>query len=211
MAKRDGMKIRSALLISIFKTLYLSIRFRGQIIVSRRTRILLERGARIELAPGSRLYLGRNVHIGKPLRLLMNRNSRLTIRGEVGLYSGTRIAVAENAHLEIGDQSYINYDASLTCLDHISIGKDCAISWNTNIIDGNFHELIVAGKPKPRTRPLQIGDHVWIGTGVVIVGASVGDGTVVGAGSVVTSDMPSKVLVTGNPARVVREDVTWET
>lgn len=204
------MNIISALQVSALKTLYLSILFRAPITVARGTYVRLGRGARIELESGSRLYLGRNRHIGKPLRLIINRNGRLIVRGEVSLYCGTRIVVAADAHLEIGDQTYINYDASLTCLEHISIGKNTAISWNTNIIDGNFHELIVAGKPRSRTRPVQIGDHVWIGTGAIIAGASVGDGTVVGAGSVVTSDMPSKVLVTGNPARVVREDVSWE-
>jgi acetyltransferase-like isoleucine patch superfamily enzyme len=204
------MNITSALQVSICKTFYLSLRFHGPIIVARGAYVRLGRGARIELEPGARLYLGRNRHIGKPLRLIINRNGRLMIDGEVSLYCGTRVVVAADAHLEIGDQTFINYDASLTCLKRISIGKNTAISWNTNIIDGNFHELIVAGQPRSRTRPLQIGNHVWIGTGAIIAGASIGDGTVVGAGSVVTSDMPSKVLVTGNPARVVREDVSWE-
>ena len=79
-----------------------------------------------------------------------------------------------------------------------------------NIIDGNGHELIIGGKPRPRTRPLTIGDHVWIGTGAMVLGGvTIGDGAVVAAGSVVTKDVPGKVIVAGNPARVVREDVSW--
>jgi tetrahydrodipicolinate N-acetyltransferase len=204
------MNIRSALLISVFKTLYLSIRFRGLIIVLRGTRIRLERGARIELAPGARLYLGRSHHIGKPLSVRICPHGRLAIRGTVTISCGTKIIIGENAHLEIGDQTFIHYDAAITCWEHIAIGADCGISWNTNIIDGNAHELIIAGKPRSRTRPLTIGDHVWIGTGAIVVGASIGDGSVVGAGSVVSSNVPPKALVAGNPAQVVREDVSWE-
>jgi acetyltransferase-like isoleucine patch superfamily enzyme len=203
------MNIRSALHISVLKTLYFSARFHGKIIVLRGARIQLEKGARIELAPGARLNLGRAHHVGKPLSLRMGPNGCLAIRGTVTVSCGTRIVIAENARLEIGDQTFIHYDSAITCWEHIAIGADCGVSWNVNIIDGNGHELIIGGKPRPRTRPLTIGDHVWIGTGVIIVGASVGDGSVLGAGSVISSSVPAKALVTGNPAQVVREDVSW--
>jgi acetyltransferase-like isoleucine patch superfamily enzyme len=202
--------MRSALHISILKTLYLSMRFRGLIIVLRGGRIRLEKGARIELAPGARLLLGRGHHIGKPLSLRIATNGRLAIQGTVTISCGTKVVIGENAHLEIGGGTFIHYDSAITCWEHIAIGADCGISWNTNVIDGNAHELIIAGKPRPRTRPLSIGDHVWVGTGAIIVGASIGDGSVVGAGSVVTTSVPPKTLVTGNPAQVIREDVSWE-
>lgn len=204
------MNIRSALQISILKTLYLSIRFHGVIVVLRGTRIRLEKGARIELAPGARLYLGRGYHIGSPLSLRMSPHGRLVIRGTVTISCGTKVVIADNALLEIDDHAFIHYDSAITCWEHIVIGASVAISWNTNIIDGNAHQLIIAGKPRPRTRPLTIGDHVWIGTGAIIVGASIGDGSVVGAGSVVTVNVPPKALVAGNPAQVIREDVSWE-
>ena len=117
--------------------------------------------------------------------------------------------IGDDAQVEIGDQSYINFDSAVTCFKNITIGANCAISWNTNIIDGNGHELIVGGVPRPRTRPVRIGDNVWIGTGAIIVGATIGDGSVVAAGSVVTSVVPAKALVAGNPARVAREDISW--
>jgi acetyltransferase-like isoleucine patch superfamily enzyme len=61
--------------------------------------------------------------------------------------------------------------------EHITTGSGCAISWNVNILDGDGHDLIVEGAPRPRSRPVSIGDHVWIGTGVTILsGVQVGDG-----------------------------------
>jgi tetrahydrodipicolinate N-acetyltransferase len=204
------MRLPSFLLISLTKTLYLSARFRSQIIVMRGTRIFLERGARITLDPGSRLYLGRIRFGATPLTLRIDRGGCLRIHGTVQISRGTRVTIAENAILEIDDETYINHDAAITCWERISIGKNAGISWNTNIIDGNRHEIVIGGRVLPRTTPLRIGDHVMISTGAIIVGASIGDGSVIGAGAVVTSDMPAKALIGGNPARVIREDVSWE-
>jgi maltose O-acetyltransferase len=66
--------------------------------------------------------------------------------------------------------------------------------------------------PEPRrakwegAQPITIGDNVWLGGGVIVCpGVTIGADTVVGAGAVVTRDLPARVLAVGNPARVVRE------
>jgi acetyltransferase-like isoleucine patch superfamily enzyme len=203
------MGVPSALQISLVKTLYLSARFRGQIVVMRGTRVCLQRGARIELAPGARLYLGRNHYGGGPLVLRIDRCGRLSIGGVVQISQGSRIVVAENAHLEIENEVFLNYNAAITCWDHISIGHDSMLSWDVNVIDGNFHEISLPGKVLPRTRPLRIGSRVLIGVGAIVAGASIGDGSVVGAGSVVRSDLPPGVIASGNPASVTAKDISW--
>jgi acetyltransferase-like isoleucine patch superfamily enzyme len=201
-----------ALRISVFWTLYLSVRYGSRIVVLRGTSIQLKRGARICVARGSRLVLGRNraLGAGRPTSLTLSRNARLVIHGDVSIFRSARIVIGEDAELEIGHQSYINFESTVVCWKHIKIGSDCAISWNVNILDGNAHELVVGGVPRPRTRAVRIGDHVWIGTGAIVVGATIGDGSVVAAGSVVTSEVPAKVVVGGNPARILREDVSWQ-
>lgn len=202
------MQIKTALRLSILRTLYLSRRHGGRIIVFRGTRIKLEKGARISVAPGARLMLGTTHYGGTPVSLNIQRNARLTIHGDVAILRGTRVIIGEDAHLEIGHQSFINFDSAVTCYEHLIIGANCAISWDVNILDGNGHELAVAGVPRPRKWPVRIGDNVWIGAGAS-VRASIADGSVVAAGSVVTREVPPKVIVGGNPARVIREDVTW--
>ena len=204
------MRIKSALALSFSKSLYLSTRFHGKIVVIRGTRIRLAKGARIELAPGAVLRLGMRHPLGTPLSLQIGRDGRLTIHGETLISSGTRILINDNAQLEIGDQTFIHYDGVITCWTHIKIGAECGISWNVNILDGNGHDLTVGGKQRPKARGVQIGDRVWLGTGATVVSATIGDGSVVGAASMVSAKVPSKVLVKGNPATVVREDVLFE-
>ena len=126
-----------------------------------------------------------------------------------GVARGARVLILDGAHLEIGHETGINFSTAITCVDHISIGSNCTISWNCDIFDGNMHELVVAGVPRPRTRPVHVGDHVWIGSGATVLGATIGAGAVVATGSVVTADVPGEVVVAGNPARVVRKEVTW--
>ena len=63
----------------------------------------------------------------------------------------------------------------------------------------------VARRGKETARPIVIGDDVWIGGGgIVLAGVTIGDRSVIGAGAVVTRDVPSDVVVVGNPARIVR-------
>jgi tetrahydrodipicolinate N-acetyltransferase len=202
--------LSSVLRVSVFRTIYHSRRAGGQCIVIRGTRLRLEPGSKIQIAPGGRLVLGARRDGPAPCSVHLMRNARLSVHGPATIMRGARILVAQSAHLEIGPRSYINYDSTVTCYDHITIGAECAISWNVNILDGNGHDLVVAGEQRPSCRPIVIGDNVWIGTGAVILsGVTIGDGAVVAAGSVITSDVPSKTVAAGNPARVVREGVTW--
>jgi acetyltransferase-like isoleucine patch superfamily enzyme len=202
--------INAVVRVHIFRTLYLRLRFGGWCVILRGTRLKLQPGARIEVAPGSRLLVGTR-HIGATdCSVHLGRHARLSVHGWAEVVRGTRILIDSHAHLEIGPGSYINYNSTVSCFEHIKIGANCAISWNTNLLDANTHELIINGDARPRSRPIVIGDNVWIGTGAIVLsGVTIGDGAVVAAGSVVTSDVPARCFVGGNPARLIRENVSW--
>ena len=202
---------KDALRVSILRSLYLSARFRGRIVVLRGTRIRLDRGARIDVQPGCRVVFGKDYTSGAPASLDMRRDARLSIygHGRVVICRGARFVILNGGHVEIGGETAINCNVAITCAQHIHIGRNNLISWNTNIFDGNMHELVVAGVPRPRARPVHLDDHVWIGAGATVLSATIGAWAVVGTGSVVTGEVPGEVVVSGNPAQVVRKDVSW--
>ena len=138
-------------------------------------------------------------------------NAQLTLHGDVILYEGVGVRITESAKLSIGDHTYINRSASIDCTQEITIGDYCAISDNVQILDSDYHPITYNGKTSTMSKPVHIGNHVWIGRSAIILkGVTIGDGAIVGAGSVVTRDVPPGCLVAGNPARVIKENVEWE-
>jgi acetyltransferase-like isoleucine patch superfamily enzyme len=111
----------------------------------------------------------------------------------------------ERGRLIIGDRAFINYGVDIAATGLVAIGADCLIGTHVSIIDNDFHG-VVDRQRVPASKPVIIGDNVWIGNRAIILpGVTIGEGAVVGAGSVVTRDVPARTVVAGNPARVVRE------
>lgn len=107
--------------------------------------------------------------------------------------------------LEIGERTFINYGADIAASTLVRIGRECLIGTHCIILDNDFHELHDRLQLPPGN-PVVIGDGVWIGNRVIVLpGVHIGDSAVVGAGSVVTKDVPTGTVVAGNPARVIRE------
>ncbi|GAB10066.1 maltose O-acetyltransferase [Gordonia araii NBRC 100433] len=109
--------------------------------------------------------------------------------------------------IEIGSNSFLNYDAILLDCAPIVIGDDCSIGPRVQLLTA-LHPMTDHQARRERwesAAPIRIGNNVWFGGGVIVCpGVTVGDDTVVGAGSVVTRDIPDRVFAAGNPARVVR-------
>lgn len=116
---------------------------------------------------------------------------------------------SENAVIRIGERAAIS-GASLCAQTMIQIGDRVRLGANSIIADTDFHPIAVAERlasPKAgRSRPVIIGDDVFIGMNAIILkGVTIGNGAVIGAGSVVSSDIPAGVAAAGNPARPIRE------
>ena len=94
----------------------------------------------------------------------------------------------------------------MTCLDEITIGDFCNIANNVVIVDHN-HKFVNTGVIEGyESSPIHIGNRVWIGANVVVMpGVTIGNNSVIGAGSVVTKDIPANVVAFGNPCKVHRE------
>src|ERR1700759_6465 len=198
--------------VAMVRTVYWSVRHRGRCIVARGAKLKVSSRARIEFAPGARLYLGFGLasFTGSPCFVRLDPGARLAVDGTVQLMRSARVYVARDARLEIGGGCYFNDSATVICTGKTRIGRRCAISLNTAILDGNIHQLTLHGQPRPRRQSVTIGDDVWIGLGATLMpGVKVGDQAVIGAGSVVTSDVPGNAVVAGNPARIIAHDAEW--
>lgn len=110
-------------------------------------------------------------------------------------------------HVHLGDHVYANFNLTLVDDGPIYIGNNVMFGPSVVITTGGHPVL-----PELRLRsaqfnlPVRIGDNVWVGSGVQIMpGVTVGDNAVIGAGSVITRDVPANVVAVGTPCRVVRE------
>ena len=120
---------------------------------------------------------------------------RITIGARVTFLGGmipSELVTHPGAVLQIGSSCNFNYGSSYEVYQQVSIGQRCLFASMVRISD----------RSGARTAPVSIGDDVWVAHGAIIeAGVTVGDGSVVAAGSVVTKDVPPRCLAIGNPAR----------
>jgi maltose O-acetyltransferase len=109
--------------------------------------------------------------------------------------------------IRVGARTFINYGAVLLDVAAIIIGDDVQIGPNVQLLTPTHPLDPEARRAKlEAARPITIGHNVWLGGGVIVLpGVSIGENTVVGAGAVVTKDLPANVVAVGNPARVIRQ------
>jgi maltose O-acetyltransferase len=138
----------------------------------------------------------------------MARPILVELLGELGEDAHIRppLFVDYGTFITVGARTFINYNLVALDVARISIGEDCQIGPNVQLLTPT-HPV----EPQPRkdkleaAQPISIGDNVWIGGGAIVLpGVTIGDNSVIGAGAVVSRDIPANVIAVGNPARVVR-------
>ena len=110
-------------------------------------------------------------------------------------------------NIHIGDNFYANFSLTIVDDTDVYIGNNVMIAPNVILTTGT-HPIApeLREKTYQYNMPIHIGDRVWIGAGSVILpGVTIGNDSVIGAGSIVTKDIPSGVVAVGNPCRVMRE------
>lgn len=192
---------------SKIKSIRLSLQNNGLFIVAPRSKILKDKTASINIKGSFSFNQCWDGKQNQPGTLTLGENARLNV-GSFRTYGGTFISIADNAELSLGS-GFLNNNAKISCFEKITIGEDVKISEEVIIRDSDNHSIIKEGYQK--TKPIHIGNHVWIGLRVTILkGVTIGDGAVIAAGAVVTKDVPPNTLVGGVPAAVIRENINWE-
>ena len=161
-----------------------------------RARILAFRGAAVK----EKVFLGAGCKVERPWRVSLGE--RFVAEDAVYLK-----IVSDNASLEFGDHVFIGRGTKFDVINKVSVGDHTVIAPDCFITDHNHGvapESPIDQQPC-RAKPVVIGKDVWLGTKVVVVaGVKIGDGAVVGAGAVVTHDVPPMAMVAGVPAKLVR-------
>ncbi len=162
-------------------------------------RVVVKGSPLIEVVKGAQVTIGDDVTLNS-----RNRGYHINMHSPVKL-----VADQPGASIRIGASTRV-HGSCIHAYSEITIGANCLIAANCQIIDGSGHELSfedLEGRMRTSASglPIVIEDFVWLGANcIVLPGVRIGRGAVVGAGSVVTKDVPPMVVAAGNPARVLR-------
>jgi acetyltransferase-like isoleucine patch superfamily enzyme len=134
-------------------------------------------------------------------------NDGVNLRGATVIIRGSHCSISIGRNTTFGGVRIVNVGSDCA----ITIGEGCLFAdhvelWasDTHPIYNYKHEII------NHEAPITIGDKVWIGSHVIVLkGVSIGDGSVIGMGTMVTKDIPPHVISVGNPNRTVKEGVSW--
>jgi acetyltransferase-like isoleucine patch superfamily enzyme len=166
------------------------------------------------IAPGATIYhqllkLGANIFIGDRTTIFQDRDGGKVILGDrVHLYGDTYIQTGEVGEVIIGSDSHIQprcqfsaYKAAIKIGSQVQIASECAFySYAHGIAPGQP----IKEQPLTTKGGITIEDDVWLGYRVIVLdGVSIGQGAVIGAGSVVTQNIPAGAIAVGVPARVI--------
>jgi acetyltransferase-like isoleucine patch superfamily enzyme len=141
---------------------------------------------------------GGPVHIGHHITLLgcSDKKTRLTVWSDKTGIDG----------IVIGDHVLISPGVRISAAQSIRIGDSCMLASHVYITDSDWHGIYDRSLPCGEVGPVVLEQNVWVGdSAIVCKGVRIGENSIVGAGSVVTSDIPANVIAAGNPARVIKE------
>lgn len=143
-------------------------------------------------------------------RLLVESGATFEVRGGYNIYYGADIEIFKNAKLIIKGGGGANINFTCICGEYVEIGRDVQIGRGVTIRDNNGGHYVNRAGYK-NTRPVIIGDKVWLCEGCTIMpGVKIGEGAIVGAHAFVTQNVPPHSIVSGNPAVIIDEDVLWK-
>lgn len=154
----------------------------------------------VELLGASAMEIGNNVKILRDTRLeIRDINSFIHLGNRVCLDRGVDIRTAgSDCWIEIGDNSYLGPYVCMAGPGNIKIGKNCLIASHSSLYANNHRDYGLSRKG------IEIEDNCWIGSGVRILdGVTIGRGSVIGAGAVVTKNIPPSSIAVGVPAKAI--------
>jgi acetyltransferase-like isoleucine patch superfamily enzyme len=161
----------------------------------------------LKLRWGNRLVTDGPCFICGNVKFEIGRDAKVVLGRWSWLGDGCKIRAHEGV-IEIGAKSVLGQECTLSCYQHISVGRECIVADRTMMIDFDHGTAEVERPIREQgiyKRDVRVGHNVWIGYGACLLrGVTVGDNSVVGTYAVVTKDVAADTVVGGAPARVLR-------
>lgn len=149
------------------------------------------------------LQMEGRVFISPGCDIRVNPGGRLRVSDCI-ISRGVNITVGAGAVMEI-DADFIGPNSVIVARERVTIGSGSKIAENVTVRDGNHDHSVELRKLVFTSRPVFIGEDVWLAAGsTVLQGVAIGRGATIGAGAVVTKDVPDRSVAVGVPARVLR-------
>lgn len=164
-------------------------------------------GVRLRLTGRTAIRLGRRSRLHGPGLLAMGHGARLRVGDNTRFEGFFDVVIDPGADLKIGEGVYLGCFTNIRCNSKVSIGARSQLGQFVSLVGGNYRvgpmgEEITHSDFRPA--PVVIGENAWLGANVVVLpGRTVGDGAVVGAGSVVTRDVEPGEIVGGSPLKTL--------
>jgi|TARA_R110001583_G_scaffold50041_2_gene156244 acetyltransferase-like isoleucine patch superfamily enzyme len=147
--------------------------------------------------PRSVAIFGDNIHLGKHAHIIASPDNIIRLTSWP-----SRLGESE---IRIGNYCLISPGVRISAAKSIRIGDNCMFAANVYISDSDWHGIYNRIRPFRSEKPVVLEDNVWLGERVIVnKGVRIGENSVIGAGSIVTKDIPANVIAAGNPARVIK-------
>lgn len=173
----------------------------------------------MNVGSSSSVLFNREIIIEGDAKWSVLNDSKLEI-GDRGRFSHGAIRLNKNTKLIIGNDFSVGYNYNFVLYEYTSvfIGKDCMFSYNIFLRSNDGHSIfdikskknINSTKDISKNRKVLIGNHVWIGMCVTLLyNTNIGQGSIIGAASVVKTRIPNNCIAAGVPAKIIRKDIAW--
>lgn len=143
---------------------------------------------------------------------IWNVAGTLYIHGKISIGQGCCVEVEKDAVMTLGRNFNVTGRSVLLCTDHITFGDECLLSWDLLIMDTDWHKVISTTDYRilNSSKPINIGNHVWIGCrSPILKGVNIADNVIVAANSTISRSIDEEFVVVGNNG-VLKGNVNWE-
>ncbi len=166
--------------------------------------------AMIALFSGGHIKICLPSRAGRMVGMSWRKGGRITLGKRVSVNCNAELAVTENAALSVGSYTGIGNNCVIVAREKITIGNNVMIGPNVCIYDHdhNFREDGIMREMGFNTAPICIEDNVWLGAGVIVLkGVTIGEGSVVAAGTLVTKDVPPNSVLYDKRESVIKKRI----